>query len=132
MEEGGSEGVGVADWESRAEEKMEESWAGRVDYQWGFCKDERRARVGFLWDQMERFDLVPACQIPSRSTISPIHMHTASKQPGAMQKHTEAGGREEGREVGRGRGEHREGGRKGGRDFHALVQPKEAERSKPA
>lgn len=49
---------------------------------------------------MERFDLVPACQIPSRSTISPIHMHTASKQPGAMQNRTEAGGgREEGREV---------------------------------
>lgn len=38
---------------------------------------------------MKRFDLVPACQIPSRSTSSPIHMHTASKQPAAMQKHTE-------------------------------------------
>lgn len=32
---------------SRAEEKMEESSAGRVDYQQGFCKDERRARVCF-------------------------------------------------------------------------------------
>lgn len=47
MEEGCSEGVGVVDWESRAEEKMEESSAGRVDYQWGFCKDEKRTRVGF-------------------------------------------------------------------------------------
>lgn len=48
----------------------------------------------FLWDQMERFDLVPACQIPSRSTISPIHMHTASKQPGTMQNTPKVGGRE--------------------------------------
>ncbi|KAI4811316.1 hypothetical protein KUCAC02_014228, partial [Chaenocephalus aceratus] len=40
-----------------------------------------RATVG----EMERFDLVPACQIPSRSTVSPIHMHTASKQPATMQ-----------------------------------------------
>lgn len=48
----------------------------------------------FLWDQMERFDLVPACQIPSRSTVSPIHMHTASKQPGTMQNTPKVGGRE--------------------------------------
>lgn len=47
----------------------------------------------FLWDQMERFDLVPACQIPSRSTVSPIHMHTASKQPGTMQNTPKVGGR---------------------------------------
>lgn len=46
----------------------------------------------FLWDQMERFDLVPACQIPSRSTVSPIHMHTASKQPGTMQNMPKVGG----------------------------------------
>lgn len=46
----------------------------------------------FLWDQMERFDLVPACQIPSRSTVSPIHMHTASKQPGTMQNTPKVGG----------------------------------------
>lgn len=34
----GGRGVGglVVDWEGRAEEKMEESSAGRVDYQWGF------------------------------------------------------------------------------------------------
>lgn len=49
----------------------------------------------FLWDQMECFDLVPACQIPSRSTASPIHMHTASKQPGTMQNTPKVGGRAE-------------------------------------
>lgn len=48
----------------------------------------------FLWDQMERFDLVPACQIPSRSTVSPIHMHTASKQLGTMQKNHGEGKRD--------------------------------------
>lgn len=53
----------------------------------------------FLWDQMERFDLVPACQIPSRSTVSPIHMHTSSKQPGTMQKN-QGGGKREGERIG--------------------------------
>lgn len=44
---------------------------------------------------MERFDLVPACQIPSRSTASPIHMHTASKQPGTIQEPTKPMERED-------------------------------------
>lgn len=115
MEEGGG-GRGVAgmgveggDRESRAEEKMEESSAGRVDYQRGFCKDERRARVCFYGIRWSALILSPHVRSrhdpPSRPYICIRPLNSRAPCKTAPRRGGARGG-----ERGRG-GEWREGGR---------------------
>lgn len=93
---------------------MEESWAGRVDYQWGFCKDERRARVGFYEIRWSALILSPHVRSrhdpPSRPyiCIRPLNSRAPCKNTtrqgskgGERGREVEGGGPEGGMEEGK-------------------------------